>query len=208
MRQHPLTPMTDANLVRVLDRQSHSSPGLVALPDVEAGVSAIRARFDALLLAGHRVALVDALTNGRVGAIAEACTDLRLVTGGAALGGALGARGVVAAVTHEIPVTSPVVILGGSCSAATRQQIDRLEGRVMSRAINPQRLAVDEGELEKLSDWACEQAASGNLILFSTDSPESVGAAQQALGRDRATSVVEAAFRHLASALATAGVRT
>ena len=135
MRQHPLTPMTDANLVRVLDRQSHSSPGLVALPDVEAGVSAIRARFDALLAAGHRVALVDALTNRHVGAIAEACTDLRLVTGGAALGGALGARGVVAAVTDEIRVTSPVVILSGSCSAATRQQIDRLAGAV-SVAVN------------------------------------------------------------------------
>ena len=98
------------------------------LPDVEAGVSAIRARFDALLAAGHRVALVDALTDRHVGAIAEACSDLRLVTGGAALGGALGARGVVAAVTDEIPITSPVVILSGSCSAATRQQIDRLGG--------------------------------------------------------------------------------
>ena len=151
---------------------------------------------------------MDALTDRHVGAIAEACTDLRLVTGGTALGGALGARGVGAAVTDEIRVTSPVVILSGSCSAATRQQVDRLAGQVMSRAINPQRLAVDDGELKKLSDWACEQAESGDLILFSTDSPESVGAAQQALGRDRATSVVEAAFRHLASALATAGVRT
>ena len=52
MRQHPLTPMTDANLVRVLDRQSHSNPASCALPDVEAGVSAIRARFDALLRPG------------------------------------------------------------------------------------------------------------------------------------------------------------
>ena len=208
MRQHPLTPMTDANLVRVLDRQSHSSPGLVALPDVEAGVSAIRARFDALLAAGHRVALVDALTDRHVGAIAEACTDLRLVTGGAALGGALGARGVVAAVTDEIRVTSPVVILSGSCSAATRQQIDRLAGAVRTRSINPHRLAVDDGELEKLSEWACDQARQGDLLLFSTASPEYVSAAQQALGRDRATSLVEAAFRHLARALAAAGVRT
>jgi 3-dehydrotetronate 4-kinase len=208
MRQHPLTPMTDANLVRVLGRQSHSSPGLVPLPDVEAGVSAIRARFDALLAAGHRVALVDALTNRHVGAIAEACTDLRFVTGGAALGGALGARGAGAAVTDEVRVTSPVVILSGSCSAATRQQIDRVAGAVRTRSIDPHRLAVGDGELEKLSEWACDQTRQGDLLLFSTASPEDVSAAQQALGRDRATSLVEAAFRHLARTLAAAGVRT
>ena len=89
MRHHPLTPMTDSNLVRVLGRQTPSRVGLVDLATVEAGAAAVARGFNDLVSSGHRMAIVDALFDRHLDTIAHASAGLRLVTGGAALGGAL-----------------------------------------------------------------------------------------------------------------------
>ena len=89
MRHHPLTPMTESDLVRVLGRQTPSRVGLVELATVEAGPVATARRFDDLAASGHRIAIVDALFETHLDTIAHASRGLRLVTGGAALGGAL-----------------------------------------------------------------------------------------------------------------------
>jgi uncharacterized protein YgbK (DUF1537 family) len=109
MRHHPLTPMTDANLVRVLGRQTSSRVGLVELSTIEAGVGAVSATFAQLERDGHRIAIVDALSDRHLDVVAEASAGLRLVTGGAALGGALARMNYSAAITPRdgAPCTSP-----------------------------------------------------------------------------------------------------
>ena len=85
MREHPLTPMTDSNLVRVLQAQARSKVDLVAWRDVARGAGAIRARFEALRREGVRLAIVDAITDADLCAIGEASADHPLVTAGSGL---------------------------------------------------------------------------------------------------------------------------
>ncbi|RPI55134.1 MAG: four-carbon acid sugar kinase family protein [Acidobacteria bacterium] len=212
MRDHPLTPMTDANLVRVLGRQSPFPVGLVALDDVDASGTAMQERFAALQRSGHRVAIVDAVFDRHVDAIGCACRGVSLVTGGAALGGAL-AR---AAITARIPVdpqhaparSGPVVVLSGSGSAATLEQVRRLAADVPHRALDPLALARDGAILPALIDWAEQHVLRGPVLLYSTASPETVRNAQRELGRSEAAATLEHAFGGLAAALARQGVRT
>ena len=212
MRDHPLTPMTDANLVRVLGRQSPFQVGLITVGDVDLGETAMQERFAALERSSHRVAIVDAVFERHVEAIGGACRDFPLATGGAALGGAV-AR---AAITARIPATrhqasapsGPVAVLSGSGSAATLEQVRRLAAEVPHHSIDPLALARDAAILPTLIDWAGRHIRHGPVLLYSTDSPEAVRNAQRELGRSQAAAMLEHAFGALAAALAGQGVRT
>ena len=212
MRHHPLTPMRDSNLVRVLGRQTPSRVGLVELATVEAGGRAVACRFDDLAQSGYRVAIVDALFERHLDVIAEASRGLRLVTGGAALGGALARAAPVRAEgpapDAAFPVRRPVAILSGSCSAATLSQIDHAAGAMPSRAIDPILVADDPAELSRVINWACDRIDSGGVLLFSSAPPESVRRVQERFGGASAASFVESMFGTIAAALADHGVRT
>jgi 3-dehydrotetronate 4-kinase len=214
MRHHPLTPMTDPNLVQVLTRQCEKPIGLVPLGDVEAGVAATRARFDALEATGHRVAIVDAIFDRHLDVIGSAAEHLRLVTGGAALGGAL-IRATQGARPRGVPlqafpsVTPPVAVLSGSCSAATLVQVERLAKVIPAHAVDPMELAENPSALDDLVAWARHHARrERSLLLFSSAAPDAVQKAQVRLGRADAAVLIETAFQRLAIALADCGVRT
>jgi len=130
MKDHPLTPMTDANLVRVLQRQTARRVGLVRRDAVAAGPDAIRARFDALRREGAGMAIVDAVSDADLHAIGAACADLPLVTGGSGvaigLPGNFRDRGLLGAPERaaELPaVAGSAAVLSGSCSVATNGQV-------------------------------------------------------------------------------------
>src|SRR5262245_31130517 len=127
MRSHPLTPMTDSNIVRVLQRQCAGAVRLIALDVVERGPAALRERITELRFAGTSIAVVDALHDGHLDTIAAATTDLPFVTGGAALGGAV-ARQLRRRIDRpDWPTgkhtTGAVALLSGSCSQATQRQV-------------------------------------------------------------------------------------
>jgi uncharacterized protein YgbK (DUF1537 family) len=212
MRHHPLTPMTDANLVRVLGRQCRSPVALVPFPVVEAGVSAVRAVFDDLAETGHRAAIVDALTDRHLDAIARAASALRLVTGGAAMGAALArASGGVPSVIRAAPelrVHAPVALLSGSCSTATLAQVRAVVGSVPARLVDPLRIDANGQELARLEAWVRGHASKHGMLLYSTAGPDDVKSAQARLGAAKVAALVESAFQHLAKILANCGVRT
>lgn len=211
MRDHPLTPMTDANLVRVLSRQSRNAVGLVRLDDVEKGDAAIRARFTELERRGVRAALVDAVLDRHIDAVGCACQELPLVTGGAALGGALARATITArapAKTLALPGRSgPIAVLSGSGSAATLEQVRRLTASVAHRSLDPIVLARHGGALSAVVEWATHHVGRGPVLMYSTAPPEAVRSAQRELGREKAAAVLEHAFGVIASALAGHGVR-
>jgi uncharacterized protein YgbK (DUF1537 family) len=212
MRHHPLTPMTDSNLVRVLGRQTRSRVGLVDLATVEAGPRAVAPRFAELAGAGDAVAVVDALFDRHLEAIADASAGLQLITGGAALGGALARvnrrSGEPMENGRTVPVRAPIAMLSGSCSAATLAQIEQVAGVMPTRAIEPMKIAEHPGELSRLIEWACDQVATGSVLLYSSGGPGEVQAVQQRLGHAPAAALVEQTFGSLAVALAGRGVRT
>jgi uncharacterized protein YgbK (DUF1537 family) len=216
MRHHPLTPMTDSNLVRVLARQSAAPIGLVPLSDVENGADAVRSRCEILIAEGRKAAIVDAVFDRHLDAIASACRDFRLITGGAALGGALARENGVGCIFPLIQMsqsknapdpTLPVAVLSGSGSSATLAQVRHLSRLVPHRQVDAVILASDDGALTELVDWARAHSRKGHVLIYSTTTPEATANAQQVLGRAEAAAVLERAFGTVARALASDGVR-
>ncbi len=213
MRNHPLTPMRDANLVRVLGRQCRSAIGLVPFPAVEAGARGIRRACGVLEASGHRIAIADAISPAHLRRIAESCASFPLVSGAAGLGRSLAQRKAAGATSgppkeDEADAWLPAAVLSGSCSSATQAQVRSLAAVLPSRAVDPLKIASDERELRTLIDWACDRAGKGSLLVYSTANPGSVREVQRELGRIEAAAIVESTFRALASALAQCGVRT
>jgi uncharacterized protein YgbK (DUF1537 family) len=214
MRHHPLTPMTDSNLVRVLGRQTPRRVGLVARGSVRRGAAAIRDRLAELRHEGCRWAIVDCLEDDDLLAIGEAVADHPLVTGGSgvAMGlpanfrraGLLPERGAEAAALPT--VAGPELVLAGSCSAATLGQVEAFRAERPSRRLDPVALARG-AELAEVVAWALAHLASGPVLIYASAPPEEVRRVQGELGRDRAGAVVEEAMARLARELVAAGVR-
>ncbi len=211
MRHHPLTPMIDANLLRVLGTQTDGTVGLVPYPVVEEGPAAIRRGLEALRGKGFRYAVVDAVSDTHLIAAGEACAELELATGGAGLAMGIahhlaGGRDRTAA-TVMPEVAGPAAILSGSCSTATQAQLRAVVDRLPALRLDPLRLAQDEGSLGAVLDWAVAHLGQDPILVYATVGAEELAGVQKKLGRERSADVVEGAFRALARRLAKAGVR-
>src|SRR5437667_4535790 len=181
MRDHPLTPMRDPSLVRVLQRQSRGRVGLVQHATVAQGAAAIRAAFAELRRQGFRHAIVDAIADHDLEAIGEAAADLALITGGSgiALGlpanfrrqGLLGEGGDADTLP---PVGGMAAVLSGSCSPATQAQVAYMRERAPVFTIDP--LAAAEGRdlAEEALAWAAPRLGETPLLFASTAGPKLV----------------------------------
>jgi len=216
MRHHPLTPMTDSNLVRFLGRQVRDpeTVALVSYATVDRGPAAIRDRLQELADRKCRHAVVDALTNRHLAAIGEACADLKLVTGGSgvAMGLPLNFRRANLLGDSAGPALLPrldggIAALAGSCSAATRRQVKRMSARFPSISIDPQELASGTLSIEDVARWAAERIGQTPVLIYSTAEPEQVAAVQAQLGREAAGHLIEQAMGEIALLLRQTGVR-
>jgi uncharacterized protein YgbK (DUF1537 family) len=214
MRDHPLTPMRDANLVRVLQRQTRHKVGLAAFPDVDPGAARLDVRFAALRAAGVRHAIVDAFTDAHLRAIGEAAAGLEMITGGSGVARGLPAayrtRGWLAenAAADTLPhLEGHAAVLAGSCSAATLRQVAAFAATHPALRLDPLALAAGPSALDQAIAWATPRLAAGPVLVYASAVPEDVAAAQAALGRARAAEVVEHAMAQIARALVAAGVR-
>jgi uncharacterized protein YgbK (DUF1537 family) len=215
MRHHPLTPMTDSNLVRVLQRQSRAPVGLVPYPVVELGPDAIRARFEALRGEGFRQAIADAVSERHLLALGAACADFALITGGSGIAMGLpenfrrkellapGDR------ADHLPHTPGLeAILAGSCSAATLGQIarHRAAGRP-TFVLDPIGLADGGDDVARALAFAKNHLRDGPVLIASSAPPDEVAKVHERLGRERAGAAVEDAMAAIAQGLVAQGVR-
>src|SRR4051812_23969509 len=207
LARHPLTPMTDADIVRVLARQTRRPVRLIPHGTVAEGAGAIERALADLRAAGVAYAVVDALTDGDLRAIGAASAGLRLVIGGSgvALGlrenfrraGALGARPAAAL---EAP-TGPAVVLAGSCSAATQEQVRRMAGRYPAL-----KLPVDgTADVAAAGEQAAAHLARGPVLLYTTAPPDEVAEVQARVGAERAQREAESVMGELARRAVAAG---
>ncbi len=214
MKDHPLTPMRDSNLVRVLQRQTALKVGLVPYSIVDNGAQEIGTAFAAAQKAGERMLIVDALSDRHLTSIGEALADMKLVTGGS--GAALGLpanferAGLLTPAARATQMQAPsgrAAILAGSCSQATREQIKAaIDAGLACRAIDPLELANGALAAGDLIDWAKQQSADKPFLIYSSADPQAVSAVQAELGRDAAGSLVEDMFAGIAKALPGLGV--
>ncbi len=211
MRNHPLTPMRDANLVRVLREQTPARVELVGAATLDAGVDAVRARLAALAADGVAHAIVDATRDEHLTVAGAASVDLPLTTGGAGLAVGLaralrGSAGKHAGGWSRPAASVRTAWLSGSCSEATRAQVAAACKHVPGIRLDPLALAADPALAGRIAAAAVAGIAAGPVLVYATAEPASVTAAQDALGTERAATVVEDAFRVIARALAAAGV--
>jgi 3-dehydrotetronate 4-kinase len=212
MRHHPLTPMTDPSLVRLLQRQSKSRVGLIPFDVVTRGADAIRDAIGKLRTGGARLAIVDALTDEQLIAIGAACADMKLLTGGSGL--ALGLpenfrhagllRAPAAGVLQN--VVGPAAVLAGSCSAATQRQVAEMKRRCESFELDPRSLTAADA-VNKVVAWARPRLGSKPVLIYSTADPAAVETVQAALGREQAGRLIEHALGNIARGLVAAGLR-
>lgn len=214
MKDHPLTPMRDSNLVRVLQRQTAVKVGLVPFQSVEKGARETRSAFEALAAEAPCIAVADAITDQHLRTLGEAFAGEKLLTGGSGI--ALGLpenfrrAGLLEPKGAPRPFRAPqgkAAILAGSCSAATRGQVAQaIQSGVESFALDP--LAIAEGRLtpDHVLDWARARLGDRPILVYSTAEPEAVRAAQDRLGRDAAGAIVERMLAEVAQGFAVAGV--
>ncbi|MCA3337289.1 MAG: four-carbon acid sugar kinase family protein [Roseomonas sp.] len=214
MENHPLTPMTDANLVRVLGRQTDGAVGLVPFTIVEQGAAATRQAMMRLAEQGRRYAIVDAVTDQHLLAIGEAAAQHALITGGSgvAMGlpenfrraGLLPARGDAASLP---PMQGMAAVVAGSCSRATLGQIGLARDHVPVLELDA--LATPDAAMlaSQALDWVTGKlAADRPVVIAASAPPEKVAALQAKLGRDAAGALIEAAMAAIAEGLVARGV--
>jgi uncharacterized protein YgbK (DUF1537 family) len=214
MKDHPLTPMTDANLVRVLQAQTRRRVGLIRYDTLARGAAALRDKCQALRREGIGVAVVDALSDQDLMCIAEGCEDLRLITAGSGVGLGIAlahrrsGRLKHAATAAALPrVAGLAAVLSGSCSVATNGQVAHWMQSRPALRIDPLRLAAGQSVAQEAVAWARSRLNSGPVLVYATANPQDVQAVQNELGAERAGHLVEQALAEVAKGLVGAGVR-
>jgi 3-dehydrotetronate 4-kinase len=210
MRDHPLTPMTDANLVRVLQAQCRRKVGLIDHRAVAAGPEAIARRIGELRAQGVAIAVVDAVSNDDLLRLGPALKDLALVTAGSGVAIGLPANFALraSASASELPrATGMRAVISGSCSQATNRQVRAFaEAGHPAFALDPLRLAGGDDLVAQALAWAEPLLAKGPVLVYSTAQPQEVKAVQGRLGVDAASALVERTLAGIARGLVRLGV--
>jgi uncharacterized protein YgbK (DUF1537 family) len=219
MRHHPLTPMTDANLVRVMQAQLSGGArcGLIEHRTVAQGVPAVRERMAALRAQGVAFAVADAVGDADLHVLAQAAHHLALVVAGSGL--AIGIPALHGLAPRPEAAALPAAsgacaVVSGSCSAATNAQVADFIARSpggadredRAFAVDPLRLAAGEDVAGQALAWAAPRLSTGPVLVYATAAPEAVKAAQAQLGAERAGALVEQALARVAQGLVAAGV--
>jgi uncharacterized protein YgbK (DUF1537 family) len=215
LKDHPLNPMHDSNLVRVLARQSRTQIGLVDLAAIARGPDAVRARLADLAGKGIGAVIADAVFERDLETVGKVALDHGVSVGASGLGLGL-ARALVASgqvkshTTNAIaddPVGGPAACLAGSCSQATLQQIARAEQAMPVLHLDPDRVIAGKDEARRALAWALERLEQGPILIASSSAPEEVAALQARHGRDAAGYAIEQAMADIAEGLVSSGVR-
>jgi uncharacterized protein YgbK (DUF1537 family) len=214
LKDHPLNPMHDSNLVRVLARQSQTKVGLVDLATLTRGADAIRGRLADLAANDVGAAVIDAVFDRDLETIGGVALDHRLSVGASGIGLGI-ARALVAsgkakasaAAVSESAVGGPAACLAGSCSQATLQQIANAEKTMAVLHLDPERVVAGPDEVRRALTWASERISGGPVLIASSSTPDQVQALQSRHGRDAAGHAIEQAMADIAEALVRSGVR-
>lgn len=205
MENHPLTPMTDPSLRRLMSAQSRHEVGLVPAEVVFEGAAAIADRLETEHQAGNRMIVVDALRDVDLMAIGAAAKGLPLITGGSGVALGLPSNfGCSAGVVKWHPQEGKAAILSGSCSTATRGQITHHLKTHPGLKVDATRVIEGDLSAEEVALWLFE--TDGLPVAYSSTEPDEVRQIQEKFGRDASAGAIEAFFGETAKRLVALGV--
>ncbi|MBY5803005.1 four-carbon acid sugar kinase family protein [Rhizobium leguminosarum] len=216
LKDHPLNPMHDANLVRVLTRQSRNAVGLIDLTTIAAGSGAVKARLDSFRTAGVTAVIADAIFERDLETLGEVALETPVSTGASGLGLGL-ARALVrsgrissggATTTDAIrPVGGLSAVVAGSCSKATLHQLDIAERSMPVLRLDPEQLLAGPDEIAAAISWAGDRISAGPVVIAASAAPETVSRLQSLYGREATGHAIETATSIIATELVERGVR-
>ena len=210
LKDHPLNPMHDSNLVRVLARQSRTKIGLVDLATVTRGPEAVRAKLADLADKGVGAAIIDAVFDLDLETIGAVAAEHKVSVGASGMGlglaRALAGGTAVAPDTAFDPLGGPAACLAGSCSRATLGQIANAEKIMPVLHLDPNQVVKGKDEARRALAWARERLGSGPVLIASSATPDEVAALQARHGRDAAGHAIEQAMADIAEGLVQSGV--
>jgi uncharacterized protein YgbK (DUF1537 family) len=214
MENHPLTPMRDSDVVRLLAAQTPHAVGLIPHAVVAAGAEAVAEALARLAGEGRRHAVVDAICDADLRALAPVAVTRRLITGGSGIAmglpeafrrlGRLADLGDTAAAP---PVAGRAAILVGSCSRATRRQVETARRRFATLVLDPLAAPAAEPLIASARSWLAGRTADETVMIVGSAEPEAVARLQALLGVAAAGDLIETVLAALAVDLVGAGVR-
>ena len=213
MRNHPLTPMEDSRLVRLMAAQSRGEVGVVPYLAVDEGVAATKAAMQKLIDAGMSYGVVDALSDRHLMTIGEAIASHALITGGSGVALGLPENFRRAGLLGEAAAPSlpqakgRAVVLAGSCSTATLGQIAHASKLWPNQKLDPDRIAAGDDVAGEIARWAMRQPENTPLLIYGSAPPEEVRATQARYGREKAGAMMEEALGKIAAKLVEGGAR-
>ncbi len=211
MKDHPLTPMRDSSLLRLMQNQSEHTVGLIDIDTVRDGVAAIERQIDALKGKGIRYGVVDAINDGDIKTIGKAAATHTLVTGGSAV--AMGLpdnfrRSGLLQARYEPSLPKAAgrsLVLAGSCSLATRRQIAFVKESWPVRKLDVDAVASGQPVSAALVDWAQANPEETPVLIFASSGPDEIAEIQQRYGVEAAGEMVERTMGEIAAGLASSG---
>ena len=213
LKNHPLNPMHDSNLMRVLRRQSRADVGLVSLAAVADGAPAIGRALAALATEGKAAAICDAVFDSHLDALGTVAVTHALSVGASGLGRGL-ARALVAGRAGDVRTPSLGAGVGGlaaglagSCSAATLEQIHIASAHMPVHRLDSAALLESDAEVVRALAFASRHLADGPVLIASSETPQAVGTLQAKYGAASVGHAIESAHATLAEGLLTMGVR-
>lgn len=211
MQNHPLTPMTDPNLVRVLQAQCQRKVGLIDHAVVARGAAAISERIEQLKSEGVSIAIVDAVSNDDLLRLGPAIAKMPLLTAGSGVAIGLPANFGLAPSSQASalpPAAGLRAVVSGSCSLATnRQVLDFIQRGGAALAIDPLRIAAGVDVVAETLAWAAPLVAKQPVLVYSTAQADAIKSVQGRLGVEEAGAMVERTVAAIARGLVELGVR-
>jgi len=214
MRNHPVTPMTDSSVMRLMNRQSKGETGLVNYQVIEQGADAVTAKFAELQSQGKRYAVVDAIHGDHLATLGQAVKTLKLVTGGSGLAAGIAQNWAEKLADQSeakaagLPDKARTVVLSGSCSVMTNKQVARYQSVAPHFAVDVEACLSDEHYVQHVFEWAISQLDSERApMVYATAEPEKLKAIQAKYGSEASSGAVEQFFSQLAHQLKEFGVQ-
>lgn len=214
MRHHPVTPMTDSSVVRLMDRQSKGETGLVNYQVIEQGAQAVVEQFATLQQSGKRYAVVDAFNSAHLTTLGQAAKSLKLITGGS---------GLAAGIAHNwaqhladqndakaagLPQAVSSVVLSGSCSLMTNKQVSHYQALAPSLAVDVEACLNDDNYVQQVFEWVTANLNGARApMVYATADADKLQAIQARYGSAVSSEAVELFFSRLAHQLQEFGVR-
>ena len=215
MQNHPLTPMRDANLVRVMQAQTQRKVGLIPFHVVACGVQTIDQQIAQLKASGIGIAIADAVSNEDLMRLGVALKGMPLVTAGSGVAIGLPQNFGIAPSPSASVLPTPHglrAVVSGSCSLATNAQVAHfIQTGGHAMALNPLQVSADAAHGKDVAAmalaWAAPLLNSGPVLVYSTAAPEAVKAVQVKMGVVAAGTLMEQALSQISRGLVDLGVR-